>query len=77
MAEYKILEVFSAEADFASDCKWNYSVNITGHAELVRTKPKLSVEVLIHLVTLLEVARHSSYNANNDFLYSNEALGFG
>jgi hypothetical protein len=44
------------------------------HAGLFRTKPKLSAEVLIRVATLPEFARHSSYKANNDFLYRSEAL---
>ena len=48
-----------------------------GRAGLFRTKPKLSAEVLIRVATLPEFTRHSSHKANNDFLYSGEALELG
>jgi hypothetical protein len=37
----------------------------------------LYLEVLIRVATLPEFARHSSHKANDDFLYSGEALELG
>jgi hypothetical protein len=48
-----------------------------GGAGLFRTKSKLLAEVLIGVATLREFARHSSYKANDDFLYKCEALKLG
>jgi hypothetical protein len=45
-----------------------------GRAGLFRTKPKLSAEVLTYVATLPECARYSSYKADDDSLYSREAL---
>ena len=44
---------------------------------LFRTKPKLSAEVLIYVVTLGEFASYISYKANSDFLYRDKALELG
>ena len=48
-----------------------------GTCGVVRTKPKLSAEVLIHVATLIEFVRHSTTRATNDFLHSREALELG
>ena len=48
-----------------------------GRAGLFRTKPKLLAEVLIRVATLLKFCLPQHYMANNDFLYSVEALDLG
>jgi hypothetical protein len=55
-------------------CRINYSVNIMGRAELFRTKPKLSAEVLMRVATSLEFCPPQHHMANNDFVYSAEVL---
>jgi len=58
--------------------KLNYSVsNYIGRAELFRTNPKLSAEVLIRVATLLEFWPPQHHMANNDFLRSAEVLDLG
>jgi hypothetical protein len=65
----------STQRLLANDLQANH--NFMGRAGLFRTKPKLSAEVLIHLATLLEFARHSSHKPNGNFLYRGKALELG